>query len=197
MNKSRLVVLLSGSGSNLQAIIDACESGVLPAEVVGVISNKVSAYGLERAKKHNIPVVVLPKKKSQPRAAYDQALAEHVKNLNPDLIVLAGWLRILSMDFLSQFPKNRVVNIHPALPDTFPGLHAIERAYTAFQRGELTQTGVMIHFVPDEGVDDGPVLASEVVDILPSDSLEDLATRMHTVEHRLYVETLQTIISSA
>ena len=190
MSKARLVVLISGNGSNLQAIIDACEVGVLDAEVVAVISNKASAYGLERARKHGIDTLALSKKKAQSRTEYDNQLAKEVKNFQPDLVVLAGWLRILSMDFLSHFP-NKVINIHPALPDTFPGLNAIEKAYEAFQKGEITHTGVMVHLVPDEGVDDGPVLASEVVEILASDSLEDLETRVHQVEHRLYIDTLK------
>lgn len=195
MAKTKLVVLISGNGSNLQAIIEACETGELNAEVVAVISNKASAYGLERAKKHNIVTLALPKMKVQSRAEYDSGLAKHVKSFQADLVVLAGWLRILSMNFLSHFPDNKVINIHPALPDAFPGLDAIEQAYEAFQKGEITQTGVMIHFVPDEGVDDGPVLASEVVEILPSDSLVDLAVRVHQVEHRLYIETLKTVVS--
>jgi len=165
MAKAKLVVLISGNGS--------------------------SAYGLERAKKHNITALALPKKKTQSRAEYDSELAKQVKDFQPDLVVLAGWLRILSMDFLSKFENNQVINIHPALPDTFPGLHAIENAYEAFQKGEISQTGVMVHFVPDEGVDDGPVLASEVVEILANDSLEDLETRIHKVEHRLYINTLK------
>ncbi len=191
MSKARLVVLISGNGSNLQAIIDACEVGVLDAEVVAVISNKASAYGLERARKHNIPALALPKMKVQSRSEYDSDLAEHIKTFDADLVVLAGWLRIFSIDFLSHFSNNKVINIHPALPDTFPGLNAIEKAYEAFQKGEITQTGVMVHLVPDEGVDDGPVLASEVVEILASDSLEDLETRVHKVEHRLYIDTLK------
>ena len=190
MSKDRLVVLISGNGSNLQAIIDACEAGVLDAEVVAVISDKASAYGLERAAKHGIATLAFPKKKGQARAEYDYELAEQVKSFQAELVVLAGWLRILSMDFLSHFP-NKVINIHPALPDTFPGLNAIEKAYEAFQKGEITQTGVMVHLVPDEGVDDGPVLASEIVEILVTDSLGDLATRIHKVEHSLYIATLK------
>lgn len=196
MLKAKLVVLISGNGSNLQAIIDACEAGILNAEVVAVISNKRSAYGLERAKNHDITSLALPKKKVQSRSEYDSDLAKQVKQFEPDLVVLAGWLRILSMNFLSHFPNNQVINIHPALPDTFPGLHAIERAYEAFQKGEINQTGVMVHFVPDEGVDDGPVLVSEVVEILSSDSLDDLAERIHAVEHRLYIDTLQKQLNS-
>jgi len=102
-------------------------------------------------------------------------------------------MHVFSNAFLHHFP-NRVVNLHPALPGTFPGTHAIQRAYEAFQRGELAQTGVMVHLVPDEGVDVGPVLAQEVVPIHAQDTLEDLEARIHAVEHRLLVQVLLDII---
>ena len=192
--KARLVVLISGNGSNLQAMIDAVQSGIIKAKISAVISNKRDAYGLERARKAGIPVVVLPKMKEQTREEYDAQLAQAVQQYAPDWVILAGWMRILSMNFLRNFP-NRVVNLHPALPGTFPGTHAIERAYEAFQRGEIQETGVMVHLVPDEGVDAGPVLAQTQVKMLPGDRLEDLETRIHQSEHRLLVDTLVQIIS--
>ena len=191
---ARLVVLISGNGSNLQAMIDAVQSGIIKAEISAVISNKRDAYGLERARKAGIPVLVLPKMKGQTREEYDAQLAQVVQHYAPDWVVLAGWMRILSMNFLRHFP-NRVVNLHPALPGTFPGTHAIERAYEAFQRGEIQETGVMVHLVPDEGVDAGPVLAQTKVNILPGDTLENLETRIHQSEHRLLIDTLVKIIS--
>jgi len=192
--KARLVVLISGNGSNLQAMIDAIHIGTLKAEISAVISNQRDAYGLERAQKAGIPVVVLPKMKEQTREEHDAQLAQAVQHYAPDWVVLAGWMRILSMHFLRHFP-HRVVNLHPALPGTFPGTHAIERAYEAFQRGEIQETGVMVHLVPDEGVDAGPVLAQTSVKILPGDRLEDLETRIHQTEHRLLVDTLVQLIS--
>lgn len=192
--KARLVVLISGNGSNLQAMIDAIQSGIIKAEISAVISNKRDAYGLERARKAGIPVLVLPKMKEQTREEYDAQLAQAIQHYAPDWVILAGWMRILSMHFLRHFP-NRVVNLHPALPGTFPGTHAIERAYEAFQRGEIQETGVMVHLVPDEGVDAGPVLAQTQVKMLPGDRLEDLETRIHQSEHRLLVDTLVQIIS--
>jgi phosphoribosylglycinamide formyltransferase-1 len=192
--KARLVVLISGNGSNLQAMIDAGQSGIIKAKISAVISNKRDAYGLERARKAGIPVLVLPKMKEQTREEYDAQLAQIVQRYAPDWVVLAGWMRILSMNFLRHFP-NQVVNLHPALPGTFPGTHAIERAYEAFQRGEIQETGVMVHLVPDEGVDAGPVLAQTQVKMLPGDRLEDLETRIHQSEHRLLVDTLVQIIS--
>jgi phosphoribosylglycinamide formyltransferase-1 len=192
--KARLVVLISGNGSNLQAMIDAIHTETLKTEISAVISNKCDAYGLERARKAGIPVLVLPKMKEQTREEYDAQLAQVVQCYDPDWVILAGWMRILSMHFLRHFP-NRVVNLHPALPGTFPGTHAIERAYEAFQRGEIQETGVMVHLVPDEGVDAGPVLAQTQVKMLPGDRLEDLETRIHQSEHRLLVDTLVQIIS--
>ncbi|MHB0966516.1 MAG: phosphoribosylglycinamide formyltransferase [Bellilinea sp.] len=191
---ARLVVLISGNGSNLQTILDACRSGALPAEVAAVISNRSDAYGLERARLAGLPALALPKRREIDRLDYDRALAEQAAAFQPDWIILAGWLRLLSLEFLGRF-AGRVVNIHPALPGTFPGLDAIERAFTAWQRGEIDHSGVMIHLVPDEGVDSGPVLAQERVDFLPGDTLESFAQRMHALEHRLYVETLHRLIT--
>lgn len=188
----RLVVLISGNGSNLQAILDACAAGALDAKVVAVISNKADAFGLTRARRANVHAILKAKTAEQNRRAYDAELAELVASFEPDFIVLAGWMRILSSAFLERFP-NRVVNLHPALPGTFPGTHAIQRAFEAFQHGEISQTGVMVHLVPDEGVDSGPVLAQEVVPIEDNDTLETLEMRIHEVEHRLLVSTLRSL----
>lgn len=190
---SRLVVLISGNGSNLQAILDACASGELPASVVAVFSNNADAYGLVRAYEAGIKAIHFPKLESESRSDYDTRLAEDILTYAPNYIVLAGWMRILTSTFLNHFP-NRVINLHPALPNTFPGTHAIERAYEAFQRGEITQTGVMIHLVPDEGVDDGPVLAKQEINFIQNESLQDFEIRVHQVEHELLVNTLKKII---
>jgi phosphoribosylglycinamide formyltransferase-1 len=184
-----LVVLISGYGSNLQAILDACASGELPARVTAVISNKKDAFGLERARKAGVPAIYQPKPREQDRRLYDAELGGLVALYQPDWIVLAGWMRVLSATFLERFP-GRVVNLHPALPGTFPGTEAIQRAYEAYRHGEIAHTGVMVHLVPDEGVDAGPVLAQEVVLIEPQDTLESLEARVHTVEHRLLVDVL-------
>lgn len=186
----RLVVLLSGSGSNLQAILDACAGNILPASVVAVISNKAEAFGLERARRAAVPAIAFPPLEGESRRQYDSRLAALVAGYDPGCIVLAGWMRLLSSDFLSAFP-NRVINLHPALPGTFPGARAIERAYAAWQNGQIERSGVMIHLVPDEGVDDGPVLASEEIPFQPGETLEQFEARLHMVEHRLMVETLR------
>jgi formyltetrahydrofolate-dependent phosphoribosylglycinamide formyltransferase len=185
-----LVVLISGFGSNLQAILDACASGELPARVSAVISNKKDVHGLERARLANVPAVYKPKPKEQDRRQYDAELAELVASYQPDWIVLAGWMRVLSSAFLERF-SGRVVNLHPALPGTFPGTEAIQRAFEAYQSGEIACTGVMVHLVPDEGVDAGPVLAQEVVPIELGDTLEVLEERIHAVEHRILLDTLK------
>ena len=189
----RLVVLISGSGSNLQAILDACQSGYIPASVCAVVSNKSDAFGLERARQSGVRVEILIKRKDQDRLDYDRQLANRVESHHPDWVILAGWMRLLSDVFLSRFP-NRVINLHPALPGTFPGTEAIKRAFVAFQNHEITQTGVMVHLVPDEGVDNGPLLAQEIILIHAEDSLTDLEKRVHHVEHRLLVETVRNLV---
>ncbi|HOG79957.1 MAG TPA: phosphoribosylglycinamide formyltransferase [Anaerolineaceae bacterium] len=191
--RARLVVLISGHGSNLQAILDACASGEVNAAVVAVISNRSEAFGLERARQIGVPALVLPKLKDQDRNTYDARLADLVLSYQPDWVILAGWMRLLSMSFLSHFP-NRVVNLHPALPGAFPGTEAIARAFEAYQRGEIQSTGVMTHLVPDEGVDAGPVLAQIELPITPQDTLETLSERVHQAEHKLLVQTLQQLI---
>ena len=193
MNNNRLVILISGNGSNLQAVLDASASGELAAQVVAVVSNKSDAYGLERARLAQVPAFVKPKPKDQDRRTYDAELADLVASFEPDWVVLAGWMRLLTSAFLNRFPS-RVVNLHPALPGTFPGTHAIESAFQAHSRGEINHTGVMVHLVPDEGVDSGPVLAQEIVPIQPDDTLDTLEARIHAVEHRLLVSTLRSLL---
>jgi formyltetrahydrofolate-dependent phosphoribosylglycinamide formyltransferase len=194
-NVPRLVVLVSGSGSNLQAILDACAEKTLPAAVVAVLSNKSDAYGLVRASRANVPTMVIAKTPDLDRRAYDAILAGYVASFRPDYVVLAGWMRILTSDFLNRFP-NRVINLHPALPGAFPGTHAIERAYEAWQKGEINHTGVMVHLVPDEGVDDGPVLATQEISFEAGESLEAFEQRVHDAEHVVLVGTLKKILET-
>jgi formyltetrahydrofolate-dependent phosphoribosylglycinamide formyltransferase len=193
-----LAVLVSGYGSNLQAIIEACESGALPdTRVSVVVSNHKDAYALKRAEAHNIPTIYHPlrpyRQAGRSREEYDADLARKMGAYPVDLVIQAGWMHILSMAFLRHY-SGRVLNIHPALPGTFPGMQAIERAYEAFQKGEITQTGVMVHAVPDEGVDVGPVILQEVVPIYPQDTLQDLEARVHAVEHRFYVQAIAKVL---
>ncbi len=195
---TRLVVLISGGGTNLQAILDASalESSHpdhLDAEVVGVIANIADAGGLARAERAGVPTVVLERERAEARRDYDARLVEAVEQFEPDLVVLAGFMRLLSSVFLDRFDA---INLHPALPDTFPGLEAIERAFAAWQAGEITESGVMVHHVPDEGVDDGPVIAVEVVPFSADDTLESFATRLHAVEHRLLISAIRSLTPS-
>jgi formyltetrahydrofolate-dependent phosphoribosylglycinamide formyltransferase len=191
-------VLISGYGSNLEAILEAVEGGDLPGvEIAVVVSNRREAYGIKRAIRHGVPVVYFPlasyKNAGRPREAYDAALAGVLKTFGVTWVVMAGWMHILSSDFLRHFPS-RVVNLHPALPGEFPGTHAIERAYKAFERGEITRTGVMVHLVPDEAVDAGPVVVQQVVPIDAGDSLEVLEARIHEVEHQIFVRALYDLL---
>lgn len=190
---TRLAVLISGNGSNLQALIDAIRLRVLDAEIVVVVANRQDAYGLQRASKAGIPTHYHPLKPfreaGRARTEYDAALADIVASYKPDWIVLAGWMHILSDTFLQRFPY-RVINLHPALPGQFPGVDAIARAYEAYSTGAIKKTGVMVHLVPDEGVDSGPVLATREVMIYRTDTLEMLEKRMHQAEHQVLVEAL-------
>lgn len=195
---ARLVVLISGNGSNLQAILDAIRLRVLDAQVVLVVSNRQAAYGLARAAQAGVPTRYHPLKPyrdaGRSRTEYDADLAQIVAAAKPDWVVLAGWMHILSDAFLRHFPY-RVVNLHPALPGQFPGAHAIEEAFAAFRRGEIKQTGVMVHLVPDEQVDRGPVILSAEVPIYASDTLETLTQRIHQTEHKTLVQALQRLIA--
>jgi phosphoribosylglycinamide formyltransferase-1 len=190
--RARLVVLASGNGSNLQAVIDACAGGEIAGQVVAVVSDRHDVFALERARAAGVPAVHVGRQPGEERADYDARLADVVAGFGPDVVVLAGWMRILTMSFLGWFP-NRVVNLHPALPGELPGTHAIERAWQEALAGERTHTGVMVHLVPDEGVDDGPVLATAGVEIRPDDTFETLTERIHTTEHRLLVSALRTL----
>lgn len=195
---TRITILISGHGSNQQAILDAIEAGRLPGvQAVLVVSNRREAYGINRAVRHAVPVVYFPlspyTKANRPREAYDADLASILRAFDVTWVVLAGWMHVFSQAFLQRFPS-RVVNLHPALPGTFPGTHAIERAYEAYRGGQIDHTGVMVHLVPDAEVDAGPVVIQEVVPIYPENSLQDLETRIHAVEHRLLVQALHDLL---
>lgn len=188
----RLCVMISGSGSNLQAIIDAIQTGLLATELVLVVSNRKNAYGLERAKQANIPTLYFPLKPyteaGRSREEYDHDLAQQIQAHGIDVIMLAGWMHVLSPAFLDHFPQ-QVINLHPALPNTFAGTEAIQRAYAAYQAGEITQSGCMVHYAIPE-VDMGAVIEQAVVLILPEDTLADFEARMHAAEHQLVVAAL-------
>lgn len=183
----RLVVLISGNGSNLQALIDHQGADY---QIVAVVSNKSGAYGLERARQADIPTQSLSlkafKDAGKSRLEYDLAIAEIILRYQPDLVVLAGWMLIVSPEFIDAL-GGKIINLHPALPDQFAGAHAIEDAFNAYQRGEITHTGCMVHYVIPE-IDAGPVVAQAPVAIYPDDTLETLEERMHQAEHQLIVQ---------
>ncbi len=198
---THVAVLISGEGSNLQAMLDAVESGGLPGvKICLVVSNRAQAGGIGRAIRHGVPVAYFPlapyRLREGGRDDYDADLARLVRAFDAEWVVLAGWMHVLGDGFLRAF-RHRVINLHPALPGTFPGVGAIERAYVAFRQGLIDHTGVMVHLVPDAGIDSGPVLLSEIVPITTSDTLQDLQARMHACEHRLLVQAIRESIVDA
>jgi phosphoribosylglycinamide formyltransferase 1 len=190
---ARVAVLASGAGSNLQAIIDAVAEQRLTAEIVAVVSNRPDSGALVRAERAGIPAIALSRRRQEPRGEYDRRLADIVAATGAELVVLAGWMRILTMAFLGRFP-DAVINLHPARPGELPGVDAIERAFAEARAGTRTSTGVMVHRVPDEGIDDGPVLATIDVPILATDTLDTFTARVHTAEHALLVDVLVSLV---
>ena len=191
----KIAVCVSGTGSNLQAIIDAIQVKELDCEIGLVVSNKLNVQGITRAQKVGIPTMTQTlasyKKQGKSRIEYDLDLAKAIKthfdNKAPSLIVLAGFMHILSAEFLNEFPENSVINIHPALPGCFDGAKAIERAFADFQAKKIEFTGVMVHRCIPE-VDRGTVIVKEVCPIKETDKLGDLEERIHEIEHRLIVQ---------
>ncbi len=174
----RVLVLISGSGSNLQALIDAQADA--PYRIVAVISNVADAFGLERARRAGIPAEVLSHRAYADRAAYDQALVDLIDRYEPGLVVLAGFMRILTPGFVARY-AGRMMNIHPSLLPKFRGLHTHQRALDA---GE-SEHGASVHFVTDE-LDGGPLIVQARIPVLPGDNAETLAARVLTREHRIY-----------
>ena len=177
---SKIVVLISGGGTNLQAIIDACSDSNYPAKVVGVVSNKVDAYGLTRAENADIATVTLSHKDFDSREDYDQALIKKIDCFNADLIVLAGFMRILTPNFVQHY-QGKLLNIHPSLLPKYQGLNTHQRAIDA---GEDVH-GVSVHFVTEE-LDGGPVILQAKIPVFEGDNCDDLAARVHEQEHRIY-----------
>ena len=178
-------VLISGTGTNLQAIIDAIESGKLDAKIEVVLSNKADAYGLVRARNHHIPTEVLNHKNFSSREAYDEALVALLGGRGVELVVLAGFMRLLSPVFVKAY-SNRIMNIHPALLPAFPGLNVQQKALEHGARF----SGCTVHFVNEE-CDQGPIIIQAVVPVLPDDTAETLAARILEQEHRIYPRAIQ------
>ena len=185
VRKIPLGILISGNGSNFQAIIDAIEKKRLDAEVRVVVSNREDAYGLVRAQKHGVPTEIVDHHKFPSREAFDQHLIERFKDRQVELVVLAGFMRLLSADFVHAY-SNRIMNIHPALLPAFPGLHVQRKAVEAGVRF----SGCTVHFVNEE-CDQGPIIIQAVVPVFPDDSEESLSARILKEEHRIYPKAIQ------
>lgn len=181
--RCRVVVLLSGSGTNLQALIDTQASSSY--EIVAVISNKQDAFGLQRAAKHEIATETLSHRDFASRESFDSKLAKLVDSFKPDLVVLAGFMRILTAPFVALF-AGRLVNIHPSLLPEFPGMNTHQRALDA----GVSEHGVSVHFVTEE-LDGGPVIARRKVSVQADDTAESLAAKVLTEEHKLYPEVVE------
>ncbi len=183
--KLKIGVLASGNGSNLQAILDRSQRGDLPVEVVCVLTNRSSAFALERARMHGITAIHLDHKEFSGREAYDAALVSNLKAHGVELVVLAGFMRIITKVLLDAFPA-AVMNIHPALLPSFPGLDAQQQALDY----GVKVTGCTVHFV-DEGTDTGPIIIQAALPVLPDDTVETLSRRIHLQEHQIYPEAIR------
>ena len=181
----RIVVLISGNGSNLQAIIDAQVQGRLSGNIVAVISNRPAAFGLERAQKAGIEAITLDHKEFQDRESFDQALLNKIDSYDPDLVVLAGFMRILTADFVRHY-QGRMLNVHPSLLPKYQGLNTHQRA---LESGDQKH-GVTVHFVTEE-LDGGPNILQAEVPVLPGDTPELLAARVQLQEHLIYPEAVR------
>lgn len=182
-----LAVLVSGNGTNLQAIIDSIEAGGLDAKIKIVLSNNANAYAIERAKKHRIPTFIITDSHFQTREDSDRHLVEILKSHSIDLVVLAGFMRLLTPVLIKSFPM-RIINIHPALLPAFPGLHAQKKAVEYGAKF----SGCTVHFV-DEGVDTGPIIIQAVVPLDDNDTEETLSKKIQKEEHRIYPQAIRLI----
>jgi phosphoribosylglycinamide formyltransferase 1 len=175
-----IVILISGRGSNMEAVVRACQAEGWPARIAAVISNKPDAKGLEFAQAHGIPTAVVPNKDYPSREAFDAALQQAIDSFAPDLVVLAGFMRILTAPFVEHY-AGRMLNIHPSLLPHFPGLATHRQALEA----AVNEHGATVHFVTAE-LDHGPVVAQARIEVLPGDTEETLAARVLVEEHKLY-----------
>jgi phosphoribosylglycinamide formyltransferase 1 len=175
-----IVILISGRGSNMEAVVRACEAEKWPARIAAVISNKADAKGLEFARAHGIPTAVVPSKEFASREAFDAELQTTIDAFEPDLVVLAGFMRILTAPFVEHY-AGRMVNIHPSLLPAFPGLGTHRQALDA----GVLEHGATVHFVTAQ-LDHGPAIAQARIDVRPGDTEETLATRLLVEEHKLY-----------
>jgi phosphoribosylglycinamide formyltransferase-1 len=189
MARKRVAILISGRGSNMAALIDAARAPDYPAEIVLVIASRPDAAGIAIAAKAGVPTIIVDAKAHPNRLAFEAALDTELAKANVEIICLAGFMRLLSPEFVRRW-RDRLVNIHPSLLPAFPGLDTHARAIAA----GVAEHGCTVHFVR-EGVDDGPIIAQAVVPILPSDTPDTLAARVLVEEHRLYPTALALVAS--
>ena len=183
-NHCHLLVLISGSGTNLQVILDQCENSMIPAQVCGVISDEPQAKGLQRAKNASIQTTVVDHRCFDDRQAFDHRLGEAIDCYRPDLVVLAGFMRILDTKLVERY-YGRILNIHPSLLPNYPGLNTHARAIASL----ATEHGASVHFVTPK-LDAGPIVIQGRVPVLPSDTPESLAQRVHQEEYRIYPKAI-------
>lgn len=183
-----IAVLVSGNGTNLQAIIDAVKSGYIPAKIALVLSDKKDAFALERARKAGIETVVLDKKDFTTREAFDKEIMKNLKKRDAGLVVLAGFMRLLSPGFIKEY-RNKIINIHPALLPSFKGTHGIK---DALEHGAKV-TGATVHFV-DEKLDNGAIILQRTVEVRDDDTEETLLERVHKEEHTIYPEAIKLFV---
>lgn len=184
----RIAIFVSGNGTNMENILQKVREGKIRAEAGLVISNNSQAYALKRAEKYNVECIVADRKRFDSTAAFEAEIRRHLDRKKIDYILLAGFMRILSADFVKAY-RGRILNIHPALLPQFPGAQAIKDAWEA----KVKKTGVTVHFV-DEGIDTGPLILQREVAVKPDDTLENLEQKIHAVEYELYPEAINLVL---
>ncbi len=190
-SRASIIVMISGRGSNLAALIAACRQPDYPASVVKVISDRKDAGGLQIAEAAGINAVALERGNFASKSAHEAAILNHLDEIDPDLICLAGYMRILSADFVNRY-QGKILNIHPSLLPKYPGLNTHQRALDAGDN----EHGCTVHFV-DEALDAGPIVAQAVVRIEPGDSEKSLADKVLEIEHALYVDAVRKVLSKS
>lgn len=191
VRRKKIAVLISGRGSNMSALIAACMDPGYPGQIAGVVSNRPDAPGLDTARRYDIPAVAIDQTAYADRAAHEAALIRALDEMAPDVVCLAGYMRLLSADFVRRF-EGRLINIHPSLLPLFPGLDTHKRAINAGMRIH----GCTVHFVTDR-MDEGPIIAQAAIALVPGDTPETIAERLLRAEHRLYPHALRLVLDGA
>ncbi|MCI7239801.1 MAG: phosphoribosylglycinamide formyltransferase [Aerococcus suis] len=186
----KLAVMASGNGSNFEALVKATQNHTLEAEIVCLVCDHADAYVIERAKHLQIPAIILEPRDFKDKNHYERAIVKELEAYDVDVIILAGYMRIVTPYMLDKYPGH-ILNIHPALLPHFPGRQGIQDAWDA----GVSQTGVTVHLI-DSGIDSGPILAQQTVDITEDDTLETLEAKIHQVEQRLYAKTIQEFLQA-